>query len=122
MTGKPIKLLLDEHIWGGLADALSRQGYDVIHIANADQHSLDDEPLFAFAVAQGRAVLTYNVRHFVPLVARWYAMGWEHRGLILSVQLQPGELLRQVERLLGDLSADDLRNTVRWLQEFKADS
>jgi hypothetical protein len=121
MTGKPIKLLLDEHIWEGLAEALSRQGYDVIHIANTDQRSLDDEPLLAFAAVQGRAVLTYNVRHFVPLVARWYEMGWEHAGVILSVQLQPGELLRQVERLLDALSADDLRNTVHWLQEFKAD-
>ena len=120
MTGRPIKLVLDEHIWGGLADALSQQGHDVIHIANTDQSGLDDEPLLAFAVAQERAVLTYNVRHFVPLVARWYETGREHAGVILSVQLQPGELLHQVKRLLETLSADDLRNTVRWLQEFKA--
>ena len=122
MTRTPIKLLLDEHIWGGLADALSRQGHSVTHIANTDQQGLDDEPLLAFAVAQGRAILTYNVRHFVPLTARWYEMGQEHAGVILSVQLQPRELLRQVERLLDALSADDLRNTVRWLQEFKAGS
>jgi hypothetical protein len=42
--------------------------------------------------------------------------------VILSVQLPPGELLRQMERLLATLSADALKNTVRWLQEFKADA
>ena len=39
-----------------------------------------------------------------------------------GVILPPGELLKQVERLLVVLSADELRNTARWLQEFKVDS
>ena len=122
MTGKPIKLLLDEHIWEGLADALAQRGYDVIHIANTDQRGLDDEPLLTFAAAHGRVVLTYNVRHFVPLVVRWYQTHQEHAGVILSTQLSPGELLKRMEKLLTTLSADDLKNTVRWLQEFEGDS
>lgn len=117
--GQPIKLLLDEHIWEGLADVLAQRGYDVIHIANTDQRGLDDEPLLTFAAAHGRAVLTYNVRHFVPLVAQWYQVHREHAGVILSIQLLPGELLRRMEKLLTTLSADDLKNTVRWLQEFE---
>ena len=122
MTGKPIKLLLDEHIWEGLAEALTQQGHDVVHIANTEHSGIDDEPLLDFATAEGRAVLTYNVRHFVPLVRLWYEAGREHAGVILSIQLPPGELLRQVERLLATLSADELKNTVRWLQEFSSDS
>jgi hypothetical protein len=73
-----------------------------------------------FATAQGRTVLTYNVWHFVPLVRLWYEADREHAGVIFSVQLPPSELLRQIERLLVTLSADELQNTVRWLQEFKA--
>ena len=119
MRRQPIKLLLDEHIWEGLADALAQRGYDVIHITNTDQRSLDDEPLLAFATAQGRAVLTHNARHFVPLVIRWYETRREHAGVILSAQLPPGELLRQVTKLLSTLSADELKNTIRWLQEFR---
>ncbi|MFB0537317.1 MAG: DUF5615 family PIN-like protein [Anaerolineae bacterium] len=124
MTGKPIKLLLDEHIWEGLAEALTQRGYDVVHIASTEQSGIiDDEQLLAFATAEGRAVLTYNVRHFVLLVRLWYETGREHGGVILSIQLQPGgELLRHVERLLTTLSADELRNTARWLQEFRGDS
>ena len=30
MTGERIKLLLDEHIWEGLAEALTQRGYDVL--------------------------------------------------------------------------------------------
>jgi hypothetical protein len=74
--------------------------------------------LLVFATAQDRAVLTYSIRHFVPLVSLWYEAGWGHAGVILSVQLPPGDLLRQIERLLATLSADTLKNTVRWLQEF----
>jgi hypothetical protein len=122
MSGKMVKLLLDEHIWLGLAEALTERGYDVIQFLNTEQPGVDDEPLLAFAAAEGRAVLTYNVRHFVPLVRRWYETGREHAGVILSTQQPPEKLLKQVERLLASLSADDMKNTCRWLQEFKGDS
>jgi predicted nuclease of predicted toxin-antitoxin system len=122
MTNEPIKLLLDEHVWEGLAEALTQRGYDVVHISNTGQRGMDDEPLLALATTQGRAVLTYNARHFVPLVRLWYEAGRVHAGVLLSTQLPPGELLRQVERLLATLSAGELKNTVRWLQEFKAES
>ena len=121
MKGRPVKLLLDEHIWEGLTEALTQRSYDAVHILHTGQRSIDDESLLEFAVAQGRALLTYNARHFVPLVRLWYEVGREHAGVILSIQLPPTELLKQAERLLVALSADDLKNTVRWLQEFKVD-
>lgn len=119
MTDEPIKLLLDEHIWEGLTEALTKQGYDVIHIVNTEYRGIDDEPLLALAASQGRAVLTNNVRDFAPLVILWYEARREHAGVIFSIQLLPGELLRQTKNLLTTLSADDLKNTARWLQEFK---
>jgi len=122
MTRPPIRLLLDEHVWEGLTEALIQQGYDVVHVTHTEQCGMDDDVLLAWAADQGRAVLTYNVRHFVPLVAQWYATHREHAGVILSLQLPSGELLKQVKRLLAALSADELKNTVRWLQEFRSDS
>jgi len=122
MTGSLVKLLLDEHIWYGLAEALRQRGYDVVHLNDTVQRGLDDEPFLAYAAAQERAVLTYNARHFVPLVRLWYEAGREHAGVIVSVQLPPSALLRQVERLLATLSAEALKNTLRWLQEFKEDA
>lgn len=119
MTSTPIKLLLDEHIWEGLAGALRDRGYDVVHISHTKYRSADDESLLVLSSAEGRSVLTYNHRDFVPLVRFWYEDGREHAGLILSIQLRRGELLRQVERLLISLTVAEARNTVRWLQEFK---
>ena len=121
MRGESIKLLLDEHIWVGLRETLAQRGYDVIHLNDTGQRGIDDEPLLVIATAQGRAVLTYNIRHFVPLVRLWYEAGPEPAGVILSAQLPPGELLRQIEQLLATLSADTLKNTVRWLQEFRSE-
>jgi hypothetical protein len=78
--------------------------------------------LLAFAAAEERTVLTYNVRHFVPLAQLWYETSREHAGVIVSTPLPPGELLRRVGKLLVTFSADELRNTVRWLQDFRVDS
>jgi hypothetical protein len=46
MTRTLIKLLLDEHIWTGLTEALKKQGYDALHIRDTDQGGLDDESRF----------------------------------------------------------------------------
>jgi predicted nuclease of predicted toxin-antitoxin system len=119
VTASPTKLLLDEHIWAGLAGELTQRGYDVVHIAQTSQRGIDDESLLELAAGENRAVLTNNIRDFAPLVAHWYETGRQHSGIILSIQLPPGELLKQMEKLLAALSADDLKNTARWLQEFK---
>ena len=119
MIKNPIKLLLDEHIWTGLVEVLSQQGYDVIHIAQTNHRGIDDESLLALAAGENRAVLTNNIRDFAPLVAYWYENGREHSGVILSIQRPPGELLKQTKNLLAALSPDELKNTARWLQEFR---
>ena len=91
-------------------------------IINRTEHrSIDDEPLLALAASEGRALLTFNVRDFVPLISLWVEIGREHAGVILSKELPPSELLKRVEKLLTTLSADDLTNTARWLSEFKPD-
>lgn len=113
------RLLLDEHIWEGLAVALRQKGYDVVHLNHTEHRGLDDEPLLALATDQTRALLTNNHRDFVPLARTWFEAGQAHAGIILSIQLPPGELLRQTTRLLQSLTANELINTVRWLQEFR---
>ena len=63
MTGMPIKLMLDEHIWKGMTKALKARGYDAVSIVDIDR-SAADEPILALATEQGRAILTFNVREF----------------------------------------------------------
>lgn len=117
MIHTPPKLLLDEHVWQGLVGALAGTSYDVQHLSETDQRGISDEEELSFASSEGRAVITYNTKHFVPLARRWYAEGREHCGIILSPQISPGDLVHCVRNLLETLSAQELHNTVRWLQE-----
>lgn len=111
-TETRIKLFLDEHIWQGLSQALRELGYDALHVYDVGRGEMEDDE-------QGRAVLTFNLEHFVPLAALWYETGRAHAGILLSQELQRGELLRRVKHLLAALSAQELANTVRFLNDFK---
>lgn len=115
----PIRLYLDEHVWYGLAAALQLRGHDAIHVYDVDREGLDDEAQLAYAAEQDRALLTFNARDFEPLAVEWFFAGEEHAGIIISNQLSLGELLRRVERLLQSLSAEELQNTLRYLQAYR---
>jgi hypothetical protein len=45
--------------------------------------SLPDDEVLSRAAATGRALLTANIKDFMPLDARYRAAGQEHAGLIL---------------------------------------
>ncbi|MBI3362087.1 MAG: DUF5615 family PIN-like protein [Chloroflexi bacterium] len=119
MTGTPLRLYLDEHIWQGLTSALRNLGYDALHVVEAKRESLSDEEQLEFATDQGRAVLTYNAKDFAPMAQLWYEAGRDHAGIVLSEETEPGELLRRVKKLLETVSAEEMKNAVRYLQEFK---
>lgn len=42
-----------------------------------------------------------------------------HAGVILSPQIEKGELLRRVRVLLQSLSAEETLNTIRYLSDYK---
>lgn len=79
-----MKALLDEHLSPRIAVLLREAGYDVLAVA--DRHDLvacSDRAVFEAANAEGRAVVTNNIKDFRPLAAEWLAMGRTHPGLIL---------------------------------------
>lgn len=117
MEQAKIKLLLDEHIWVDLAVVLQQRGFDAIHV-NSIGRSLDDEFILKFAAQESRAVLTNNFKDFAKLAEDWFAAGHEHAGIVFTLQLTPSELIRQCDRMLRVLSSDDVKNNIRWLQEF----
>ncbi len=119
MTGTPIKLYLDEHIWRELTRHLREKGYDVLHVYDVNRGGLSDESQLEFAAREGRAILTFDAKDFIPLAELWYEAGRDHAGIIVSVRLEHGELLRQVLKLLAAVSAEEMINSVRYLQEFK---
>ena len=115
----PARLYLDEDVRPLLAVTLRDRGYDAISAIELEHIGMPDSEHFAFAASEGRALLTFNIRDFVPLASRAMAEGTPFAGLIVSDQLPFGELLRRVLRLLGQRDADDLRNMITWLSDYR---
>jgi predicted nuclease of predicted toxin-antitoxin system len=119
MTGSRLKLYLDEHIWRELSQRLRDKGYDAVHVYEVDRGGESDESQLDYAAREGRAILTYDAGDFVPIAELWFEAGRDHAGIVLSNEIGPGELLRRVLKLLETVSAEEMRNAVRYLQEFK---
>ena len=79
-----MKALLDEHLSPQIAALLREAGYDVVAVAERDDLvACSDRAVFETATAEGRAVITNNIKDFRPLAAEWLATGRTHPGLIL---------------------------------------
>lgn len=116
---KVVKLHLNEHLSPRLAEQLRKHGFDVTSTLESDLISKSDAEQLEFCCVTQRAILTFNKDHFSILHADYMNKNREHCGIILSTREPIGVLLHRLLRLLNSVSPDDLKNQVRWLNEFK---
>jgi predicted nuclease of predicted toxin-antitoxin system len=117
-----IRLYLDRHVIVRLADNLLERGFDVLTTQQAGLDTASDEQQLAFATAERRAILTFNIRDFAPLHERWLAIGRSHAGIVVSQQLgrpEYGTLLARAVRLLETMTAEELSNNLVHLEQFR---
>jgi Domain of unknown function (DUF5615) len=77
-------LLLDEMFSGIIAEQLRAKGHDVLAaVADPALVGLADDQILAHAAAARRALVTANIKDFIPLDARYRAASQTHAGLIL---------------------------------------
>jgi predicted nuclease of predicted toxin-antitoxin system len=77
-------LLLDEMLSGVIAEQLRARGHDVVAVVDDSALiGLPDEEILAAAANKGRALVTANIKDFVPLDHRYKASGRSHAGLVL---------------------------------------
>jgi Domain of unknown function (DUF5615) len=77
-------LLLDEMFSGVIAEQLCAKGHDVLAVvADPTLAALPDEQILAHAASTGRALVTANIKDFMPLDARYRAASQTHAGLIV---------------------------------------
>ena len=112
------KLHLNEHLSPRLATQLRRHGFDVTTSQELDILSETDEVQLVRAVSERRAIVTFNVGDFSRLHKKYLAAGQEHWGIIFSTQEPIRVLFHRLLRLLNSVSADQLKNQTRWLNEF----
>ena len=119
IEGLSIRLYADHNLDDRFSVDLRGHGFDIVLAREVGNEQLSDEDHLAWAAAHGRAILTHDLKDFVPLARAWYRAGHEHGGVILSAQpgedISYGELLRRLLRLLDTLTADDMVNRVEWL-------
>jgi predicted nuclease of predicted toxin-antitoxin system len=77
-------LLLDEVLSGAIAEQLRAKGFDVVAVV-ADPALIgpSDDQILAYATYTGRALVTANIKDFMPLDARYRAASQIHAGVIL---------------------------------------
>jgi Domain of unknown function (DUF5615) len=77
-------LLLDEMFTDDIAQQLRTKDYDVISVvADPALAGLPDDQILAYVTTEGRALVTANIKDFIPLDTRYRAADQSHAGLIL---------------------------------------
>jgi predicted nuclease of predicted toxin-antitoxin system len=110
-----IKILIDEDVWIGLVEALRQAGYDAVSVSELGRKGLSDEEQLAYAVSEGRAIITHNIQDFAPLAEIYFQQHRPHAGILVVRQFQKGELLRRALALLEPLTPETLANTLRFI-------
>jgi hypothetical protein len=89
----------DEHVQAELAAMLVGRGFDVLTARDVGRSNrgLSDEDQLAYATAESRVLVTYDLRDYFRIAREWEASGRSHAGIVVSSQRPPEE---QVPRFL----------------------
>jgi hypothetical protein len=102
----------------GLHKALLELGHDVTRTpTDWMPPDASDEQQLLGATAQGRCILTFNIRDFVALAKQHP----RHAGIILAFQQSwtLSEIKAALHRLLSTTEAADWTGAVRWLNDWR---
>ena len=117
-----MRILLDAHISGRtVGKALVDSGHDLRALdSEAELEGLSDPEVLELAAAEGRVLVTANIKDFEPLLREWAGEGRSHAGVILvpaSVRNEAfGVLIFGVRNTLADTSQEEWVDRVEWLR------
>jgi hypothetical protein len=114
-----VRLYFDEDAEeDAVVGALRARDIDVLTTVEAGRFGADDADQLEFAVREGRAIYTFNVRHFSALHNEWLTHSREHRGIVVlrHQRLPVGEKIRRLARLIASVSAEEMINRIEYLQ------
>jgi hypothetical protein len=119
-----VKLLLDEHYSPKIARELRTRDHDVIAVADRDDLvGLSDDELFRRMTQERRAIMTNNVKDFVPLATRAAQGADHHCGLLFTSDRSMPRRSDAIGSVVDALDAflhrhhgeESYRNQVQWL-------
>jgi predicted nuclease of predicted toxin-antitoxin system len=110
-----IRLFLDEDVHAGLAAALRRRGFAVVHAQELERKGRTDQEQLAWAVSQERTLFSFNVKDFVLLHNRWVQAGQAHWGVVVAKQAPLRSTMQRLLRLLRGSSREDIKNELKFI-------
>jgi predicted nuclease of predicted toxin-antitoxin system len=113
-----IRLYLDEDFHPDLADLLRQHGFDCRSAVEEATLGKTDEEQLEHATAQGRCLMSFNIRDFAVLAQTWSLAGRPHPGIVVTPQVSRqalGQLLQRCLQLLNTSTADEMVNVFRFL-------
>lgn len=98
-----------------VASLLRSRGFVATTTRDEDQIQNSDAEQLAYAVSQGKTLLTHNRADFEALAQTYAEAGLMHYGIILAGRHPPYELVRRLMRILNRVTADEMENQVRYI-------
>jgi predicted nuclease of predicted toxin-antitoxin system len=107
-----VKFYLDEHIPKGVVEGLRRRGVDVLTVQEAGRSGDSDQKQLAFAVREGRVLVTFDDDFL-----RLDAAGVPHRGIIFSQtgSRTVGELIDGLMLIANVIDPDEMKNHIDFI-------
>jgi hypothetical protein len=116
-----IRLYIDEDsMKQSLVVALRTANIDVITASDANRNAYSDERQLAWATEKSRVLYSANIKDFCRLHRNMMAEGDNHAGIVLIQQQRysVGEVLRSIQNLLTDKSAEEMLNQLVFLSKY----
>jgi hypothetical protein len=113
-----VQFFTDEDVYGAIATALRRTGFDAVSTPEVSRLRESDESQLLWAAAQGRVLVTFNVAHFASMHTDWMRQNRHHAGLVVSCQRPIGDVLRRLLNLASKLDADAMRDRLEFLSDW----
>ena len=117
-----IRLYVDEDAMRGkVVFGLQSRKVDVIRASDAAMVQREDEDHLMTATGLGRVLYSYNTGDYQLLHQQWLAVGRNHSGIVVAKQQRYsiGEELRRLTRLMGALTAEEMRNRMEYLGNWR---
>lgn len=110
-----IELHLGEDVDVLLAKLVRSRGFIAHTTQEAGCSGASDPEQRAYAASRGRTLLTHNRAHFTELAKYYFSIGQHHAGIIIAVRRPPHQILRRLLEILNHVTADEMRDQVRYI-------
>ncbi|HJQ68106.1 MAG TPA: DUF5615 family PIN-like protein [Blastocatellia bacterium] len=110
-----IELYLDEDVDVLVADLLRARGFKSTTTQEAGQLGKGDDEQLVYAVTQHKTFFTHNRNDFERIAEEYFATRKEHNGIIIGVRRQPYEIARRLLTILNNVTADEIKNQLRYM-------